>query len=158
MPQHAPTAQGTVRGPYGREIQPNCRLSQVGACPKFGPPGPSYDQYDYYGGDDDFEPDCIIFTAGCFPANPKRAHCPVKNCGSRLIYRPRPCQLLLRLTGDDNSPADAHPVGSEGPAAPQQPATRSPPGPRRGRSKEKTDKLDDDDIEAMLGGPLGLPL
>ena len=50
------------------------------------------------------------------------------------------------------------PHQAEAGAAPQQPATRSPPGPRRGRSKEKTDKLDDDDIERMLGGPLGLPL
>jgi len=60
-----------------------------------------------------------LFCSGCFPSDPNKAVCP---CGSRLIYRPKPCQLLLSITGDEGA-CDACPVGGEVERLPSLPPT-----------------------------------
>jgi len=44
-----------------------------------------------------------IFCEGCFPSEPRSASCP---CGARLVYRPKPCQLLLRINGETDESRD----------------------------------------------------
>ena len=41
-----------------------------------------------------------IFCEGCFPEEPRKSLCPAGGCDARLIYRPKPCQLLLNIAGE----------------------------------------------------------